>query len=84
MNKHITDTEPEPQSERAGEEGKVRGVDEVEATGRSAEIERLAGRVVDGALRPARLALRAARHYLEPEDVGERERRLAEQRRRDH
>ena len=79
MNKHITDTEPEPQSERAGEEGKVRGVDEVEATGRSAEIERLAGGSWM-ALEAGEAGLRAARHYLEPEDVGERERRLAGQR----
>ena len=77
MNKDTTDTEPEPP--RAGKEGEGRGGDEAEATGRSAEIERLAGGSWM-ALEAGEAGLRAARHYLDPADVGERERRLAGER----
>lgn len=53
--------------------------DQAEATGHSAEIERLAGSSWM-ALEAGEAGLRAARHYLKPADVGERERRLAGER----
>ena len=55
------------------------GGDQVEATGWAAEIERLAGRSWM-ALSAGQVALRGAAHYLDPADVQERARRLAEER----
>src|SRR4051812_50022461 len=69
MNTNIADTESKP--ERVAEEGEGRGGDEVEATGRSAEIERLAGGSWM-ALEAGAARLRPARHYLEPPGGGGR------------
>jgi HAD superfamily hydrolase (TIGR01509 family) len=55
------------------------GGDQAEGTGHSAGIERLAGGSWM-ALEAGEAGLRAARHYLAPADVGERERRLAGER----
>ena len=59
--------------------GDGRNRDAAEATGWSAEIERLAGRSWM-ALRAGEVALRAASGYLEPADARERQRRLTEER----
>jgi HAD superfamily hydrolase (TIGR01509 family) len=77
MNKNTTDTGSEP--EPTADEGERRGGDEAEATGPAAEIERLAGGSWM-ALEASEAGLRAARHYLDPADVDERERRLAGER----
>ena len=77
MNKNTTDTGPEP--ERAGKEGEERGGDEAEATGRAAEIERLAGRSWM-ALEAGEVALRAASALPRSSGRRERERRLAGER----
>jgi HAD superfamily hydrolase (TIGR01509 family) len=55
------------------------GRDEAEATGHAGEIEKLAGGTWM-ALTTGQAALRAASHYLDPAELAERERRLAEQR----
>ena len=77
MDANDTDTEPDPPA--AGDEHALRRGDEVEATGWAAEIERLAGRSWM-ALSAGQVALRGAAHYLDPADVQERARRLAEER----
>jgi HAD superfamily hydrolase (TIGR01509 family) len=71
------DTGSEPP---AGADGRQQhGGDEVEASGHAAEIERLAGRSWM-ALEAGGSALHAASRYLDPQDLQERERRLAEER----
>lgn len=75
MNANDTDTGPEPPP--AGDRPDGRRGDAVEATGRAAEIERLAGESWM-ALEAGEAALRAASHYLDPADVRERRRRFAE------
>lgn len=59
--------------------GDGRNRDAAEATGRAAEVERLAGRSWM-ALRAGEVALRAATGYLEPAEACERQRRLTEER----
>ena len=72
-----THEDPQPPVDRAAAEGQ-RG-DEAEATGKAADIERLAGRSWM-ALEAGESALHAAARYLDPIELQERKHQLAEQR----